>query len=159
MFLRSLASSALAVSFTLGTARAADPLDAFPPADEGMVRFVIDLPEREDADQLRVELIPGKQVETDPVNRHFFAGQLGSKTVEGMGYSYYILPEFGPMAGTLMAPPPGAEPEPRFVALGGEPFLIRYNDRLPIVVYLPQGAELRYRIWETTTESQVAEQG
>ena len=31
--------------------------------------------------------------------------------------------------------------------LGGEPFLIRYNSPLPIVVYAPEGVEVRYRIW------------
>lgn len=157
MILRTLASSVLALTLATGTATAADPIEAFPPADDGMVRFVIELPEREDAESVRVELIPGRKVETDPVNRHFFGGQLGSKTVEGMGYTYYVLPELGPMAGTLMAPPPGAEKVERFVGLGGEPFLVRYNPRLPVVVYLPEGAELRYRLWVAGEETKAAE--
>jgi ecotin len=33
------------------------------------------------------------------------------------------------------------------ITLGGEPELLRYNSRLPLVVYLPDGVEVRYRIW------------
>jgi ecotin len=51
------------------------------------------------------------------------------------------------MAGTLMAVDPNAPKVDRFISLGGEPYLIRYNSRLPVVVYVPEGAEVRYRIW------------
>ena len=33
------------------------------------------------------------------------------------------------------------------ITLGGEPELMRYNSRLPLVIYVPQGVEVRYRIW------------
>ena len=33
-----------------------------------------------------------------------------------------------------------------FVALGGEPYLVRYNSKLPVVVYAPEGVEARYRL-------------
>jgi ecotin len=51
------------------------------------------------------------------------------------------------MAGTLMAVDPIAQKIERFITLGGEPDLLRYNSRLPLVVYLPEGVEVRYRIW------------
>jgi ecotin len=35
----------------------------------------------------------------------------------------------------------------RFITLGGEPQLLRYNSRLPLVVYAPDGVEVRYRLW------------
>ena len=38
---------------------------------------------------------------------------------------------------TMMAPPPGAEQVKRFVA--GESLMIRYNSRLPIVIYGARG--------------------
>lgn len=34
-----------------------------------------------------------------------------------------------------------------FVSLGGDPYLVRYNSKLPVVVYVPEGVEVRYRIW------------
>jgi ecotin len=40
----------------------------------------------------------------------------------------------------------------RFITLGGEPELLRYNSRLPLVVYVPVGVEVRYRIWKADQE-------
>ena len=61
------------------------------------------------------------------------------------------------MAGTLMAVDPNAPKIERFITLGGEPELFRYNSRLPLVVYLPEGVEVRYRIWRGDTILQSAE--
>jgi ecotin len=51
-----------------------------------------------------------------------------------------------------MAVDPNAPKVDRFITFGGEPYFIRYNSRLPIVVYVPEGAEVRYRIWEAGAE-------
>jgi ecotin len=45
-----------------------------------------------------------------------------------------------------MAVDPNAPKVGRFFRLGGEPSLIRYKSRLPVVIYLPEGVEVRYRI-------------
>ena len=37
----------------------------------------------------------------------------------------------------------------------GEPLLVRYNSKLPVVVYAPGDVEVRYRIW-AASESQAA---
>ncbi len=142
--------SAAAVSvFLLAAigARAADNMKAFPPAEKGMTRHVLQLPEQEDENAFRVELIVGKTVETDAVNRYFFGGELVEETIEGWGFPKYVLAELGPMAGTLMAADPAEPKVERFITLGGEPRLIRYNSRLPVVVYVPDGVEVRYRVW------------
>jgi ecotin len=52
-----------------------------------------------------------------------------------------------------MAVDPNAPKVSRFVALGGEPYLVRYNSQLPIVVYAPAGVEARYRIWSAEPQS------
>ena len=67
--------------------------------------------------------------------------------------------KLGPMAGTLMAIDPNAPKVNRFITLGGEPYLIRYNSRLPLVVYAPEGVEVRYRIWNVRPETKVIEKG
>lgn len=143
----------LALLLTLPAMAADDNLKAFPPAADGMVRHVLELPKQENEGDLKVELLIGKTVETDTVNRHFFGGKLETKTIGGWGFSYHILPELGPMAGTRMAPPPGAPKEKRFVTLGGEPELLRYNSRLPLVVYVPDGVEVRYRLWKASEKA------
>lgn len=125
----------------------ADELKAFPPAEEGMTRHVINLPKQEDESAFKVELIVGKTVKTDAHNRYFFVGALETETIAGWGYQRYILRKLGPMAGTLMAVDPGAPQVERFISIGGEPALLRYNSRLPLVVYVPTGVEVRHRVW------------
>lgn len=139
---------------------AADPnMKAFPPAEAGMVRFVIALPAQPDEAALKVELVIGQTVKTDAANRYFFGGKLQTETIQGWGFERYILRQLGPMAGTLMAVDPNAPKVDRFVTLGGEPQLLRYNSRLPLVVYVPAGVEVRYRVWRADPEAKPAPQG
>jgi ecotin len=138
---------------------AADNLKAFPPAEPGMVRYVINLPAHENEDDLKVELQIGKTLELDAGNRYFFGGRLEKETIQGWGFDRYVLSELGPMAGTLMAVDPNAPKVNRFIMLGGEPGLLRYNSRLPLVVYVPEGVEVRYRLWRADSTLTIAEQG
>jgi ecotin len=124
----------------------ADDMKAFPPAEEGMTRYVIRLPKQKDETVLKVELIIGKTVKTDAINHYFFSGKLDTETIPGWGYDRYVLRKLGVMGGTLMAVDPAAPQVERFINLGGETML-RYNSRLPIVVYVPNGVEVRYRLW------------
>jgi len=146
-------------AIVISTVSAADHLKAFPPAEEGMTRHVLELPETKDDSAFKVELIVGKTVKTDAVNRYFFGGNIEAVNIEGWGFTRYVVAKLGPMAGTLMAPDPNAPQVDRFVSLGGEPCLIRYNSRLPVVVYVPDGVEVRYRIWSAGSESKAIPQG
>ncbi len=151
---------ALAIAAVLPPlAGAADPLQAFPPAGQGMTRHVLTLPEKADESASKVEILVGKTVEVDPANRYFFGGQIAAVTIEGWGFTRYVVEKLGPMAGTLMASRPGAPKVPRFVPLGGDPFLIRYNSKLPVVVYVPEGTEVRYRIWSADPASTAMDKG
>jgi len=82
-----------------------------------------------------VELLAGKTVKLDAVNRYFFGGSIRPETVEGWGTTRWVVSALGPMAGTLVAVPPEEPKIDRFIAIGGEPLLVRYDSRLPIVVY------------------------
>lgn len=126
---------------------AQDDLQAFPPAAQGQVRHVLRLPAQEDEFDFQVELIVGKTVQVDERNRFFFAGKVVESSVPGWGFPRFDVAALGPMGGTLIAVDPDAPKVDRFVRLGGEPVLIRYNSKLPVVVYVPEGVEVRYRIW------------
>ena len=134
-------------------------MKAFPPAEKGMVRHVLQLAKQDDESAFKVELLVGKTVQVDEGNRYFFGGKIEVKTIEGWGFPRYNVSKLGPIAGTRMAINPDAPKANRFVALGGEPFLIRYNSRLPIVVYAPEGVEVRYRMWSAGPEAKVIEEG
>jgi ecotin len=144
-----------AISFS----RAADNMKAFPPAEAGMARHVLQLPKQADESAFKVELIVGKAVQVDEGNHYFFSGRIKQETIKGWGFPRYIVAKLGPMAGTLMAINPDVPKVSRFIMLGGEPYLIRYNSRLPIVVYVPEGVEVRYRIWSAGEVTQLMEQG
>lgn len=139
--------------------RSEDNMKAFPPAGEGMSRFVLQLPEREDETLVKVELIVGKSEWLDAANRYSFGGKIEEQNIEGWGFPKYVVAALGPMIGTRIGVDPSVPKVKRFISLSGEPFLIRYNSRLPIVIYVPKDAEVRYRLWTATAETTALEQG
>jgi ecotin len=131
-------------------------LEAFPSAAQGMSRYVIELPhkERGEEDAFRVELIVGQQMLTDGVNLVRLGGKIVDKPLKGWGFTYYEVAKIGPAASTLMAAPPGTPKVEKFVTLPTR--LIRYNSRIPLVVYVPGDAEVRYKIWQASATTEKA---
>jgi len=125
----------------------ASELKAFPDAEAGMDRFVILLhhKERREENNFKVELIPGKIMLTDGVNQMRLGTTITPHPLEGWGYTYYEITGKDVAMSTLMAAPEGGQKIRRFVQ--GTSLLIRYNSRLPVVVYAAKGSEVRYRIW------------
>ncbi len=134
-------------------------MSAYPPPEEGKVRYVLQLPKQDDESAFKVELIAGKTILVDERNRYFFGGKIEEKTIEGWGFPSYHVSKLWPLAGTMMAIDPDVPKVNRFITLGGEPYLIRYNSKLPVVVYAPEGVEIRYRIWSAGPEIKVMEEG
>jgi len=91
-------------------------------------------------------------------NQHILMGVLEAKPLKGWGYTYLEASNISGMrASTRMA---CNEPESeKFVTLApSENSLIRYNSRSPIVVYVPTGYEVRYRLWSAEEKSRKANQ-
>ena len=151
--------TALCFLGAIGSAQAADNMKAFPPPGDGMVRYVLQVPKQDDESTFKVELIVGKTVKLDKGNRYFFGGNIKKETIKGWGFPCYKVGKLGPMAGTRIAIDPNAPKVNRFITLGGEPYLIRYNSRLPIVVYAPSDVEVRYRIWRASPEVRMMDRG
>ena len=122
-------------------------LKAFPAPATGMQRFVIVLPhkERGEEDQFAVELVAGREMMTDGVNLVRLGNRIEPRTLQGWGYTFYEVTGSSATMSTMMAPPPGAPQVKQFVA--ASPLRIAYNSRLPVVVYAPEGYQVRYRIW------------
>jgi ecotin len=151
--------TALGLLFAALTVHAGDNMKAFPLPEKGRVRYVLQLPKQDDESAFKVELIVGKTVLVDERNRYSFSGKIQAETIKGWGFTRYDVSQLGPMAGTLIAIDPNAPKVNRFITLGGEPYLIRYNSRLPLVVYAPEGVEVRYRIWTAAPEMKGIEKG
>lgn len=122
-------------------------LDPFPMPGPGMTRFVINLPAQVNETDFRVAITAGKTQVTDGVNQVRLGGTFEEGTVQGWGYNFYEYTGYtGNSMTTLMAPRPGRPPVNEFVS--GEEKLVRYNSRLPLVVYAPKGLEVRYRVFQ-----------
>lgn len=131
-------------------------LKTFPAAEEGMVRHVIVLPHKERGEEInfKVEIVAGKVMETDGTNLYSLGSNIEPKPLKGWGYTFYQVAGSDMPISTMMAPPPGAEKVSKLVT--GKPLLIRYNSRLPIVVYAPEGYEVGFRIFEAPADYAIA---
>jgi ecotin len=128
----------------------AESIKMFPQPAAGQQRAVIALPALDNEAGARVELMIGKTLPTD-CNQQWFGGELTAEDVKGWGYTYYRLTDVKGPASTLMACPAQA-PQQRFVQVRGDGQLLRYNSRLPLVVYVPEGFEVRYRVWHASKD-------
>lgn len=146
---------ALACALPLAACAATpEALKPYPAASAGYNRHVIELPAQADEAEHKVELIAGKTLEVD-CNQQRLGGKWQEKTVEGWGYNYYELAQVGPALSTLMACPDNSRKQ-AFVQVGGEPLLVRYNSKLPLVIYAPAEMEVRYRIWSAAANASPA---
>lgn len=124
------------------TEEAINNLKPFPEKIGDMERQVIFLEQRADESLFMIEIIAGIYKEAD-CNRHTLAGQFKENVLEGWGYNYYVFETNGQIASTRMM---CHEPETiKFIAGQGE--ILRYNSRMPLVVYLPKDIMLKYRVW------------
>ena len=105
----------------------------------------------------RIQLIAGQTVTLD----------CNTKRLAGSGMTMRMLPKAsgkalfevkGPLAviSTKMACPDDQPIRTSFLSLGKQPYLVPYNASWPIVVDLPLGTELRWRIWKAETRQQNA---
>ena len=123
-----------------------DNIHMFPKSQEGFERYVIEVPVLENEQDHKVELFIGKIMNVD-CNNHILMGKLEKKILQGWGYSYLEATKINGMtASTMMAcQKPNTD---KFITLKPSvESLRRYNSRSPIVIYVPKGSEVRYRIW------------
>ena len=126
----------------------------YPEAETGFTRQVIHLPAQADESAYKLEILAGKTLQVD-CNRQHLGGSLEERTLEGWGYNYYRLDKVSGPASTLMACPDDKKTQ-AFVPVVGDGFMLRYNSKLPVVVYVPKDVEVRYRIWSASQEVQKA---
>jgi ecotin len=141
---------------TLASAAKLEDVAPYPKAESGFTRQVIHLAPQTREDNYQVEILAGKTLTVD-CNHQRLGGVLEEKNLEGWGYPFYRLEKvIGPMS-TLMACP-GGQSKQDFVPVVGDGFLLRYNSKLPIVLYVPKDIEVRYRIWSASDKVEKAAQ-
>ena len=141
---------------TIAHAAKLEEIAPFPKPESGFTRQVIHLAPQAQEDGYQVEILAGKTLTVD-CNRQRLGGILEEKNLEGWGYPFYRLEKvIGPMS-TLMACP-GGKSKKDFVPVVGDGFMLRYNSKLPIVLYVPKDVEVRYRIWSASSNIEKAVQ-
>lgn len=131
---------------------------AYPAAAKGMKRIVIHLEAKPDEFAWKIELSVGRTMETDGVNRVGGGARIAEKTVEGWGYNFFEVTATGPMFSTKIGVPPGQPKVTRFVTMA-ETGPVRYNSKLPVIVYVPEDMEVRYRLWQAEPEARKGDEG
>lgn len=117
----------------------------FPKPKEGYKQMVIEVPHSNQDGNKKIELSIGKMMEVDKCNLHVLGGQLEKKPLQGWGYDYYEFSSKGQAASTLMGCP---DNEKVWKFVSAAPTLVDYNGRLPIVVYVPEGYDVQFRIFK-----------
>ncbi|WP_194767966.1 serine protease inhibitor ecotin [Tamlana sp. I1] len=127
-------------------------ISMYPKADDAQLRHIINIPKTQNDDAFKVELYVGKMAEVD-CNKSSLSGSFREETVSGWGYSYLNFETNGQIISTRMLCPDNTKHE-AFVNSASE--MVRYNSKLPIVVYTPKGYEVRYKIWSRSDVEQTA---
>lgn len=148
-------STALAAAEGSAAGASLESIAPYPAADKGMTRQVITLPPQTDEENFKVELVVGKTMTVD-CNRVLISGQIERGTIDGWGFDYLVLGKIGEPATTMMACPDNKKHE-AFVPINlGQEAIQRYNSKLPIVLYVPEGITVKYRFWRADADLQTA---
>ena len=118
-------------------------ISMYPEAKENEERVVINLPELKGEENYEIELIVGKWAEVD-CNHHTLMGEIKPDSVKGWGYSFYTFESNGLMAGTLMGCP---DQKLENKLIQAKSTKVRYNSKLPVVVIIPEGYTVSYKLW------------
>lgn len=126
-----------------------EDLNAFPENKKGYDRYVLLLPKlsntQKQVKELKIELIPGITKKVD-CNTHRLMGKFSTEIVEGYGYEYLVFNSDGKYTSTRIGCP---EKELTSKFIYGETQTISYNSEIPIAIFVPQGFEVKYRVWES----------
>lgn len=137
------------ITFSVVNAQKKLDTSMYPEAKEGYEKVELILPEKANENDFKVEIKVGKYEIVDGCNHFFVMGDFKEHDVKGWGYSYFEFISDGNIAGTLMGCPDNKSIK-KFIS--GQPEIVRYNSRLPIVVYVPKGMSLQYRFWSAEND-------
>ncbi len=124
-------------------------ISMFPEPKENEVQHLIELPPLENEENYNVEIFITKEMEVDRCNEHSLAGLLERNPLDSWGYEYYVFETDGSTLTTLMLCPDETLVK-KDVYSKSE--MLRYNSRLPIVIYTPKDYNAKYKIWNTSVD-------
>ena len=148
-------------SHIMSPVKSLEEIAPYPAPTADQKRYVIYLPEIEfdNEKNRKVELRAAKNTEVDGVNHYSHSGHLLTKILKGGYHRYHVIDGVSDSpTHTLMGGSFKSSVQPVGIHLGDETFL-KYNSRLPIVVYAPKDVILNYVIWRADDEVRDASEG
>ncbi|WP_353161331.1 ecotin family protein [Myroides odoratus] len=147
----------LIVFFSLTTASMAQKVDVsvFPKPEKGYKQMVIEVPHSAQDGNKKIEFRVGKMMEVDGCNNYSLMGTLEKKDLQGWGYDYYVFKSKGDAVSTLMGCP---DMPKRHLFVAAQPETTRYNGRMPIVIYVPEEYEVKFKIFTADQDEYEAQE-
>lgn len=118
-------------------------LSIYPKSNDSIKRYLIELTPKENEELYKIEVWAGQTKKVD-CNIQHLSGEFIKKTIKGWGYSYYEFSTNGVQLSTRKACIDTILTEK---LIRSQTQNIRYNSRLPIVVYCPTDYTIEYAIW------------
>ncbi len=123
--------------------------DIFPTAEKNQKKVVIEVPYAATDSNKKIEIFVGKEMETDKCNQYSLSGNFVKKDLKGWGYNYLVFSSNGNAVSTMKA---CIESGTKTQFVSGQGYLTDYNGRMPIVLYIPDGFSVKYKIYKADTE-------
>ena len=128
-------------------------LSIFPKPEAGYKKVVIEVPHSDKDNQKKIEFSVGKWMEVDGCNYFNLHGTLETKDLQGWGYNYYVFKTNGQVTSTMIGCPDAAK---RNIFVTAQPEMVRYNGKLPIVIYVPEEYQVQFKIYQAQDETYFA---
>lgn len=121
----------------------------FPEAQKGYKKMIIEVPYSENDANKKIEFYVGKWMDVDGCNSFNLMGTYTQKDLQGWGYSYWDFTTKGEIRSTLMGCP---DAKGRHLFVSASPQIVDYNGRMPIVIYVPEGYDVQFKIFKAENE-------
>lgn len=127
----------------------------YPAVNKESNRNVIWLKNQTDESQYKVEIVATKSGLKD-CNNVSYNASFNEETLEGWGYNYYRVESIQGPVSTQMACNNKQKVKANLPVHLGEKNVLRYNSKLPLVIYAPKDIDISYRIWQAAKTTQKA---
>lgn len=118
-------------------------LEIYPKPKDGYKQLYIQLPVEKNENNLKVELFVGKNDMVD-CNTYGLLGSIKIEKTADETHLYYVVESDGSVVGTQKACLDNKKTS-QYIQMPTQ--MVNYNSKTPIVVYVPENLEVKYKIW------------
>jgi len=127
--------------------------DIFPAPEKGYKKLIIEVPHSSKDENKKIEFSVGKWMEVDACNYFNLMGEITQKDLSGWGYNYYVFHTKGDVVSTQIG---CLDNKKRNLFVTATPTIVNYNGKLPIVIYVPEGYDVHFKIYKAEEDTYIA---